>query len=151
MNKKLFLVFIFGLFLISNISAFEFDNIKEYDNTKNIITITNAFGLGDNIAEVKLDTPLVYNVIRGEDRLVAEFTINNFDDYIDVFNDMEFYNINDNLKEFDREFTYKYKNITGIKEHLVYNTICDKLEPGQRVITGCVQNLIINESVDVFE
>ena len=38
------------LVLIPSISAFEFDNVKSYDEVTKTVTIENAFGLGDEIA-----------------------------------------------------------------------------------------------------
>jgi len=127
LKLKLVLVFVIGVFLISNVFAFEFDNVKNYNLNTKEVRVTNAFGLGDDIAKIKLDTPLVYNVIRGEDRLVAEFTIDNFEDYSDVFNKMEFYNVKKNMENFDREFNYKYKTFYDINVS-DYETICKERE-----------------------
>jgi len=70
--KKLLLYIIIGMFMISFTTALEFDNVKNYDEVTKTVTITNAFGFGDDIATVKLNTPLINYVMRGEDRLVAE-------------------------------------------------------------------------------
>ncbi len=43
-----------NLFLVGSISAFNFDNVKSYDEKTKTITIINAFGLGDDIAEYEL-------------------------------------------------------------------------------------------------
>lgn len=51
------LVLILGLAQISLISAWDWDNVKDYDNLKQEITIKNAFGLpfiGDDLAKYKL-------------------------------------------------------------------------------------------------
>ena len=122
--KKIIFVLICSIFLISLTSAaWEWDNIKSYDKENREVTITNALGLGEDISKIKLNTPNVFYVIRGEDRLVAEFTINNFDTYSDVFNDMEFYDIKSGMHRFEREFTYKYKEFYEV-EIIDYEIIC---------------------------
>lgn len=116
--KKIFLagmIFIIALFSINLALAFEFDNVKDYDAETKTMTITNALGLGDDIAKITLNTPQINYVMRGKDRLVAEFTINNLKDYNEgVFDNMEFFDINNNMKSFERTFTYKKKIITII-------------------------------------
>ena len=115
-SLKVFSLIVFSLFLslflVGNVSAWEFDNIKNYDEETQTIDVRNSI-LGipflqlDRIAEVKLDTPLVNYVAQGEDRLVAEFTIENFEDYKEgAFDDLDFYDIQDSMKQFEREFVY---------------------------------------------
>jgi len=131
MIKKI-LIFMFMLvLLVGPISAFEFDNIGTYDKETQTIDVRNSI-LGipflqlDKIAEVKLDTPLVNYVIRGKNRLVAEFTIETFDIYTEgTFDDLEFYNIKKDMDKFDREFVYKYKNFYDI-EVTDYKEVCKK-------------------------
>jgi len=48
------LVPIFVILLIANVSAFDFDNVKSYNQTSKEITITNAFGYGSVLATYKL-------------------------------------------------------------------------------------------------
>ena len=143
MKYRFLLIFIIGLFLISSVSAFEFDNVKSYDEKNKEITIKNAFGLGKDISKIKLNTPLVYNVIRGKDRLVAEFTINNFNPYSNVFNNMEFYDINKGMQKFEREFVYRYKEFYDI-EVLDYETICEERIVNETEIEkyNCYESLI---------
>jgi len=139
---------VLAILCIGSVSSFEFDNVKEYNPELKEITITNALGLGDDIATIKLDTPLVYNVIRGEDRLVAEFTINNFNDYSNVFNAMEFYDVRKDMKKFDREFNYKYKTFYDVGV-IDYETICKERETWNKINKtfetekyDCIQNQI---------
>ena len=141
-TKILFLVLTLALFM-PMISAANWDNIKSYDTETKTVTIVNALGLGDDIAEIKLNTPLIYNVIRGNDRLVAEFTIESFEDYSNVFKDMQFYNIKDSMKEFDREFVYKYKEFYN-EEVIDYKEVCEeRLDVNQTIEKyDCVNNKI---------
>ena len=89
-------------------AAWEFDNVKSYNPGTKTATITNAFGLGETIAEVTLNSPQEVKVLPGNDVKVAEFTINNFNDYDDVFGTMEFYIYRSEI-EVSKEFVYKYK------------------------------------------
>lgn len=57
--------------MFSFTSAFEFDNIKQYDEDTKTVTITNAFGLGDVITTAQLESPLYYKVEAKEDQLVG--------------------------------------------------------------------------------
>ncbi len=115
--KKLILIMFTIMFLMPFTSAFEFDNVGFYDEETKTITIKNAFGLpellgGFTIATIKLDTPLVYNVIDigNSVQLVAEFTItNNFNGYKKALKNMQFYDNNNFGSEINRIFIYRYK------------------------------------------
>jgi len=113
-----------GLFSISTALAWEFDNIKSYDKNTRTISIKNAFGLGEDLAKIQLKTPQTVYVIPGKDRKVAEFQITNFKNYNNVLKNIEFFDINNNMKEFEREFTYKYQ-VKETKEITEYKEICE--------------------------
>lgn len=98
------------------------DLTKTYDSETRTVTIKNDTL---DVAKIKLETPLVHKVIRGADRLVAEFTIESFDDYSDVFNNIEFYDFNEGMNNFEKDFTYKYKDFYS-EEVIDYETICDE-------------------------
>ncbi len=129
-SKKLILLLFMGILLVGTVSAFNFDNVKSYDKLTRTATIKDCavwaitcLVEGDDIAEVKLDSPLIKYVIRGKDRLIAEFTINNYEDYDNVFNNLDFYDIKNNMKEFERDFTYRYKSFYDV-EVPDYETVC---------------------------
>ncbi|KKL89462.1 hypothetical protein LCGC14_1914450, partial [marine sediment metagenome] len=115
-------VVFFSVFLLPLVQSLEIDNWKYYDEEKREYLITNAFGQGEDIAKVKLTSELNVLVPRGYQK-VAEFTVENYDDYVNVFNDMEFYDLNKDNELFTRDFDYKYKTIVQVPE---YKTICDK-------------------------
>ncbi len=122
MNKKILLIMFCMILLISFASAV----VKQYDKETQTIKIKHSF-LGiptGKIADVQLNTPLVYKVARGYN-LVAEFTINSYEDYNDAFEKIDFYNLNDDLKTLSRNYDYKYKTIvkTEIED---YNYVCSK-------------------------
>jgi len=45
-TKKIFFLLLIGMFMISMVSAFEFDNVKSYDPVTREVTITNLYGFG---------------------------------------------------------------------------------------------------------
>ena len=115
---------------VSVVSAFEFDNMGRYDETSRTFTIRNSV-LGipflqlDKVAEIKLNTPDVVHVIRGQDRKIAQVTVKNYGkDYQNFWKKMETFNIRDDMKELDREFVYKYKKSLGLIDVNDYETIC---------------------------
>ena len=55
--KKILMIMFCMVLLISSVSATNFDNVKSYDGETKTATITNWFGLGSEIATVKL----IYN------------------------------------------------------------------------------------------
>jgi hypothetical protein len=108
---KLLPIFVVFFLLVGTISAFEFDNVKDYDSVNKVVDIRNSvFGIKTSqVAEVQLMTDLNIYVMPGEDRLVAQFKLSNYDKkYSNAFKDMEFYDIKRNNAKINRQFTYKY-------------------------------------------
>jgi len=133
---KILTLVIVLLGLISLVSAWEFDNIKSYNQDTKTATITNAFGLGDTIAELKLESELNVYVIPGKDRKVAEFTISNYQEgYKDAFKRIRLYNKRDMRRTDDRTFVYKYATYSS-KEVDVYENVCDKENKCQNIYQG---------------
>lgn len=126
------------------------NNTKNYDEETKTVTIENN---NIEIAKIKLNTPLVHKVIRGKDRLVAEFTINNYKDYSNAFKKLEFYNIKNNMKKFERKFTYKYKKSFGFETINDYETICvDKKQlTNGTILKECHQELTGTHQEERFE
>lgn len=119
--KKLLLLMLV-LLILPMMIGFEFDNVKDYDEKTKTITITNVFGLGKEIAKITLDSPEIVYVIHGSDRLVAWLTINNNENYKNVFNDMEFFNKYTDEK-IGKGFVYKYK-IKNLNQFPYYKEVC---------------------------
>jgi len=122
--KNIILIMLCMVFLTSFASAvMEWDNVKDYDAEKREITITNALGFGDDIAKIQLKTKQIHRVMPGQDRLVAEMYFENYDDYDNVFNDMEFLDIKQGGSEIIREFKFKYRTqYEVVQPH--YETTC---------------------------
>lgn len=151
-----------ALILTPFVSGFNFDNVKDYDEATRTATITNAFGLGAEIAEVKLiSEPHTIVVLNGGscvsynpetqigyDCQVAEFQIDNKDIYSDVFNNLEFYDINSNMQKYNsRQYTYKYKVISGYEDVNVYEQVCEKLGVNGSLI--CENKLVGTEEKEI--
>ncbi len=103
--------------------VFTFDNVKQYDKETKTITIKNIFGLGKDISTIQLNTPLNYHVGAGYQK-VAEFEIDLFDDgYSNAFKKMEFFDLNNDWNEINRDFDYKYLT-TELVEVNDYEDVC---------------------------
>lgn len=108
--KKLLFVFVFSIILITSTSAFEFDNIKNYDKTAREVTIKNSF-LGiptTTIGGARLNTPILVKVPAGYQK-VAEFDVWADQDYINFLKNFEFIDLNNDRKQLTRSYDLKYK------------------------------------------
>jgi hypothetical protein len=118
------------IFLTNFVSSFEFDNVKNYNSTTKTVTIVNAFGLpviGTEIVKIKLNTPTMVKTGYGGIFKVAEFEITSLEDYSDVFDGIEFYDVNNGMNEIERIYEYKVK---GLENYSVndYKKECSLLE-----------------------
>lgn len=132
--KKLYTIYIFllcTLFLIGNVAALDFDNIKSYDQSTKTVTIKNSV-LGipflelDTVATARLITPQVNYVIPGKDVKVMIFEVENLgDSYKDALKDLEFINLKkDGVKETYKTFHYEYAIYEDV-EVLDYGKTCE--------------------------
>ena len=105
------------------ITPAEMDFIREYDTRDKKYIIRDESER--KIADVKLDTPMVVNVMRGKDRKIAEFTINNEEDYENVFRNMEFIDMNTG-KIITRDYKLKYREKVGeYPSTITTDTVCE--------------------------
>lgn len=133
-NKKLIYVFLFTILLVSPIYAWEFDNVKNYDSSKKEVTVKNIFGLGGDIAKIRLTSPL--NVVVGAGyQKVAEFEVNLSSDYNSPLEKIEFYNLKNKKATLTREFDYRYKDIETYNVP-VYQNKCSVAKNGSDVCTS---------------
>ena len=149
--KPLWAIFlVLAILCITPITAEElltFDNIKVYDDVTQTVTIVNTFGLGRDIVDIKLNTPLNYHVGAGYQK-VAEFDINLYDDtYTNAFDKMDLYNVAE-WEKIDRQIDYKYKTIETVGED-IYEEICDKISiNGTKIChSEIVKTIYYNEEV----
>ena len=126
----LLILLIVDVIMIQSATAFEFDNVKSYDSENREYTITNAFNIPlirKELARIKLETEPIHSVIdRGEGimQLVGEFTISSKDDYVGVFDNMQFYDLKRDNRNFDRYFEYR-KRITNKVSVDDFERVCD--------------------------
>lgn len=149
-TNKLLLCLMLSIFLVGTVTALEIDNKKIYDAQTKTVTIKNSF-LGiptSEVAQIKLETPLVNNVMRGQDRKVWEITIDNADDYNEALRSMKLYN-NWDGKEINREFTYKYKIISGYNEVDDYQEVCS--ETIYKNGTDCQSKVVGSHPEEIIE
>ena len=141
-GKYLIIGFLILLFAIPVILALDSRNKKSYDEGTRTITIKNVLG-SKTIAEIKLLSEPVVNVIRGKDRKVAEFEINNFyNNYPSAFEKMEFYDLKRNNREFLRDFRYKFCNEYEVdKYEYACSESIEKYENGSAIVT-CENKLV---------
>lgn len=149
------LILLLTLFSMSFVSAWEFDNSKDYDETLQKVTIKNSFGLGRTIAEARLLTPksIVVNLDsceggKGIDCLVGEIEFNSYEDYTDVFNEMESFNIKDKMKKVSKSYTFKQKIKTGERTINDYENVCNEFYTNGSV--KCHPVLIGNHKENVY-
>lgn len=121
--KKTLIFVIVGIFLLSSLSAMTLDNSKVYNPLAKEVLVKNSFGFGDEVAKIKLNTPLEVVVPVGQGRKVAEFNLTYFLDKNGWLDKMEFYDMKQNMKKINRNFDYKLKEIQKVKVN-DYETIC---------------------------
>lgn len=124
------------IILAGSISAFEFDNVGKYDAANKVMTITNSFGLGSDIAKVKLLTPNPNHVIRGKDRQVMVFQIESFEDYTDAIKSMQIQNLKNNAY-INKPYHYEYA-VYGDVDVEDYKTTCNDVTK----IGGCTSEVV---------
>lgn len=112
--RKLIIVMMCLMLILPVVTAFEFDNIKDYDEDTRVTTITNALGLGDTIAKITSITPIKFKVGVGY-VYVWERHFENFDDYANALADEKYYNVRDKMNPVEIELDYKYKTIELVK------------------------------------
>jgi len=131
LNNRVILIGMLILFTIismTNVYAFEFDNVKDYIAENKTITIRDSIiGIPTTkVADITLKTESIEYVIPGPNRKVAEFEINLVDDtYENALKDMKFYDVNKNLIEINRDFVYKAHVKVGAEEVPLYEKVCD--------------------------
>lgn len=147
--KKIILLFFLMFLVVPLTSAFNFDNVKSYDAYQKKVTVTNAFGLGDKIADIRLNSELINYVLPGKDRMVAEMEFYNFDrNYGKALNKMELFNSKD-MSPIQREFTYKYKLQVGERKVNDYDKICEEIISDE--IPICQDILVGSHTEPIYE
>ncbi len=159
--KKLILIFMFALLLLPLASAFEFDNVKDYNLSNREVTIINAFNLpliGSTISTIKLESELNEIVFEGKDQKIAEFTITSSSNYQNALRKLELFDINKGMRKFSRDYTYKRK-VPGTKEiendkictGLITNEICSYVDGKPTKVIDSPTWVDLGKDVDFLE
>lgn len=118
------------LMLSSTASAAEFDNHKSYDPETKEITITNMFGLGSQIAKIRLLTPQDYSVIdkgQGVEQMVAlmHFDVGtDWKNYDKALKKLDLYDMKRQGVPFTRSYRYKVALYDDVPVDRSYQ-VCD--------------------------
>ena len=126
MNKKIFLMVFCMILLAGTVSAFEFDNVKSYDPETKTITITNLFGAGSDIADIRLITPTKNYVPVGYQE-VARFEVTSYKDYDNAFKELELFDKKKGMNKFVRNFDYKSQYFEEVEVD-DYGRVCDIIQ-----------------------
>jgi len=130
------------ILLITQVSSFEFDNKKNYNPIIREVTIKNALGLGDDVAKIKLTSPLNFQVPRGYQK-VAEFDLTYYMDNNGGLDKMEFYNVKNSMTKIDRKFDYKIKNTEEVIINDYETTCSDNKTCTQKIIGTHTEERIV--------
>ena len=133
------------VFLIPLASAFEFDNVKSYDEEKKEITVTNLFGLGKEISKITLLSEINHHVIdRGEGVMqkVAEIKIKNNEEYNKALKNMEFFDVNKGRRGMNKEFEYRYRVDDGYHEIEIRSETGCEGEANRSLSSNCIKAII---------
>ncbi len=121
--KKIIILMFCMIFLVGTISAMDIDNWVTYEKNNTVAVFDNWLTLGKTIARAELLSGFTNYVIRGKDRRVMIFSIENYgDEYINGLKDMEITNMLTS-KEEDKDYYYEY----AVYEYLEaddYETTC---------------------------
>jgi hypothetical protein len=125
-NRKILLTLLLCFMLVGAMGLVDAKK-KTYDSLTQTVNLDSSF-LGiktGNIAEIKLNTPLNYEVGLGYQK-VAEFEVQGFTDYSGWFKGMDFYNINKNMEEETIAYDFRMKVAYEVTlDKMVKN--CDKM------------------------
>ena len=99
MIKKLLVLMLVCLLVLPMVNAFDFDNVKEYDKNNKVITIKNAFGLGETLVRMQLMTPHHNKVGVGKDVQVAVIKIHEFRNIEGSITGVSTYDVLNDMKE----------------------------------------------------
>ena len=154
--KKIILMMFVVILFTGLLSAFEFDNVRTYDDRDRSITVHNVFNLpliGNDIVKITPLTPHVVSTFVGPNQTVAIFHLENFKDgYSDVWKKMEFYNLNKNFAEENRKFFFQELVVVGTREKPIHNLTCKTLNFGNGTnYESCNRVFKGYETIDITE
>jgi hypothetical protein len=128
--KKILMLLLMGMFLISFASAAEWDNCGQYDKSSKTMKIKNNCPLGlewfaEDMADITLLTELKTEVPAGDEVLFAEIYVSSKQDFKDAIKGMKYYDIKDKMKEKTKPIVYKKKVVTDGADVPIYSQVCE--------------------------
>lgn len=123
--KKVFIFLLMGIFMISLVSAWDWDNTYDYNPDGDLVTIENAFGFGADLAYLKLtwgDTTVIPMIDQHVGTFELEVTEEGYDDTI--FDAMNLINLK-NGQVMTRGKQYKVKTYKNVSVD-DYESICEQ-------------------------
>ena len=127
MNSKLFYlpisIFVILILSINLVVAFEIDNVKYYDEVTRTVKIDNGFGFLDELARIKLNTPIDNHVGVGYQK-VAEMTFYNFKKDEGAIKEIELIDLKARKAD-TRKMEWKYKT-TWVETREIKEVKCDE-------------------------
>lgn len=124
------------------IQVYDIDNHASYDASTDKYTVVDSVGIGDDIAELSLNSKHNVYVIEGKQRKVAEFNIDlRKDSYTYPISKMSLYNLNRNKESLNRNVTLKRKIVNSAGEQWI------PFNPRGKILKG---NVTIGVFVDVL-
>lgn len=145
MKSKIYVILLSIVFLLSVVSAFEFDNVKNYDSVKKEVTFKNSL-LGfptTSIGTAQLNTPHFNKVGLGYNE-VAVITICSVGEYQDVLKGIDFYNKSEpdwQNHPINKSYDLKLKKIS-YKDVTIKGEKCDSdktLKDINKLNASCIQ------------
>lgn len=136
MNYKVLLALIVSvLFLASGVLAFEFDNVKVYNQTENKALIKNTFDmvlfkipLSDAGSATRISPHMVNVIPNGNKELVGWFDAESQTDYENAIkSNPVFVDLNNNNKTVKREYSYRVWQVVGITEEPIMKNVCEEV------------------------
>jgi len=117
-------------FFINN--SLEYYNYGVYNETNRTMLIKNSFlGMFDNdeIARITLISPINMLAMPGDDSLIAVFHIENYvENYSNVFENLEFFNLKKGGNPMNKNFVYKFKHLEETIVIEQNRTICTDID-----------------------
>ncbi len=144
-RNKLFLLLFISVLLVSSTSAFNFDDVENYNQETKTYTINNCnvwigtcLSVGEELLNAQLTTPLKVRVLEGEDTLVGEFNFKTSENFLDVFGELYLENLKGDGNFNSRGKQYKYKKYTEIRVD-DFGVVCDEtiLGNGSKAFENC--------------
>ena len=141
--KKILLALLIFL-CIAPVFAADWDNIGIYNKTENSMLIKNSFLLffeGKDLAKAKLSSPISYDVVFGEKKLVAEFELNLYQDYKNIISDLKLIDTKTNT-QINKPVTFAVNNYKIINDTRIYFNCNNSYNSSQINYSNC--NKIVN-------